>query len=133
MLRTCADLVEEDEALVAPPVNTFPGDEGDIDDGEFWVDAEESDIEYDLDEHCDQGTVVDDGSCNELDGIQRDEQEEGQFHRSRSIITFLSVAIAMWSYRYNITHGALNALLKLLGLFLYPCVFHLFNFSTFSL
>ena len=42
-LRMCTDLTEEDEALIASPVRTFGNDEGDIDDGEYWDDAEEND------------------------------------------------------------------------------------------
>ena len=115
-LRTCTDLVEEDEAFVTPQVNNVSGDERDIDDGEFWGDAEESDIDYDIDNlDCDKcGTDKDESSHNIPDSTQH---EEIEFCRAHNIVSFLSVAVAMWSYRYNITHGALNTLLKLLYLF----------------
>jgi hypothetical protein len=108
-----ADLAEEDEALVAPQASNFSAEEYDIDNGEFWGDAEESDIDYDLDV----------GECNERGAVtsedmpQDNQYDQGEFHKASTIIIFLSVAVSMWSYRYNVTHGALNALLKLLWLF----------------
>lgn len=125
-LRTCADLTEEERYLLAPPVNTHLDNDGDIDDGELWDDAEEEDVENDLEdfsmERCsngqsEQGTVINDGvrsgDGNELGG----NQDERQLHWATSIVSFISVIIAIWSYRYNITQTALNALLKILSLF----------------
>lgn len=44
-------------------------------------------------------------------------QEEDQFRDTLSVATVLTVMIAKWFYRYNITIGALEALLKLIRLF----------------
>lgn len=111
-LKTCANLTEEDEALVAPQVSNFASDECDIDDGEFWANAEESDVDYDL-------GGLDGGQCSEHGTVASEDSsdmphEEREFNQANSIITFLSIVVAMWSQKFN---GALNALLKLLWLF----------------
>ena len=48
-VKTCASLLDEDVVLVAPPVSGN-NEEGDIDDGEFWEDVEEDDIDNDMNE-----------------------------------------------------------------------------------
>lgn len=116
-------------------------DEGDIDDGEFWGDAEENDVAFDLDELTDEQCdhVMTDNEARSCDNELANKGEEEQFRRAHSIVTFLSVTIAIWSYRHNVTQSALNALLRLLGLF-FITVFYFFfpfvyicNISTISL
>ena len=111
-LRTCVSLSEEDAHLVAPPVGIYAGDSGDIDDGELWDDAEE-DINNDIGStRC--------SDCEQLPENSRSGNDEDRHdEEGTNIIRSLSVIIALWSHRFNITRTALNALLKILGLFLY--------------
>ena len=120
------DFTEEERNLVAPPVNIDFDDDGDIDDGEFWDDAEE-DVDDDLGdlnmERCsttglsEQGTVTNDGVRSSDGNESGSNQDEGQLQWATSVVSFISVIIAIWSNRYNITQTALNALLKVLSFF----------------
>ena len=113
----------------------YADDDGDIDDGEFWADVDDADIyndfedvnseQFDHGEQNREGMVRDgeESSPSENNGlgsghvINAGKEEEEQLIQAHSIVTLLSVLIAVWSYQYNIAHNALNALLQLLGLF----------------
>ena len=100
-------------------------DEGDIDDGEVWGNVEETECISDL-------PVSDGNSVSISPSFELvDEQEE---RNAVSVVKFLALMIAKWSYRYNITASALSALLKLLKLFLLAlCTFSSFAKSLLSI
>jgi hypothetical protein len=87
------DLEPEDQALLGQSMQC-PNDldESDIDDGEFWGDVEESECVNDLPDS--------DGSAVTVDPTLElaDESEE---RNAASIMKFLTLMIAKWSYRYN--------------------------------
>ena len=107
------DHTEEDIALLGEPTLCF-SDEDDIDDGEYWGDLEDFDINNDIE--CSLYPIS--SEDHQRPNIPSNEEEEEHFHKASSITTFLSVMIAKFSYRYNITANALSALLKLFALFL---------------
>lgn len=109
----------EDQALLECPMNYQEDlDEGDIDDGEVWGNIEETECVSDLPDSGGNSVTI--NPSFEL----ADEQEECN---AVSVVKFLALMIAKWSYRHNITASALGALLKLIKLFLLA----LCNFSSF--
>ena len=114
LISKTTDLSEEDRALVTQQVILCNEDEGDIDNHEFWSDAEEGDVDDDINE------MNPNEQCDPIGIVNSDAQatEEENFHWSRSVVALVSIMIAKWWHKYNITQGALNSLLKLLGLFL---------------
>lgn len=131
--QKCAEQLEdEDSALVQPSTwASLEHDEGDIEDGELWGDVE--------DNECDDDLIVEDGGQG-LDGFSESQRESGVVpnipenisnsqeqesndtdqqneHDAFTMAKILTVMIAKWSYRFNVTASALDALLKLLKLF----------------
>ena len=134
--------------LVQPSAHcVLDHDEGDIEDGEFWGDVEDSECSDDLvfEQEDDTSTAKEMTSQQEEnvshdisnqqhevlspsrnDSDQRpvdtgemcrrisDQQNE---HDAVTLASILAVLIVMWSYRFNITSSALDALLKLFKLF----------------
>ena len=130
---------DEDCALVQPSMSTlFEHDEGDIEDGELWGDVEDNERE--------DGLIVENGGgpgLRESDGFSVPQQESGMVpssqeelididqneHNTFTMAKVLTVLIAKWSYRFNVTATALDALLKLLKLFSPVCLHFLLPFN----
>ena len=90
-VKTCASLLDEVIVFVAPPVSGN-NEEGATDDGEFWEDVEEDDIDNDMNEaNLEQCHPVD---TNDKEISNESEREQEQFHRVHNIVTFLSISIA---------------------------------------
>lgn len=85
-------------------------DEGDIDDGEFWGNVEESECVNDLPDSKDDASTIVNPNFELVD--------EREDRNAASVMKFLILMIAKWSYCYNVTASALGAILKLIRLFL---------------
>lgn len=107
--RTCKELADEDRALVEPPTVYSDHDEGDIEDGEHWGEFEDSDIENDL------PTLESDPKCNTPFNVPNENSD--QTYQAFTLASLLSIMVAKWSYRHNVTSNALTSLLKLFRLF----------------
>lgn len=134
-LGTYAELDDEDRALVEPQTQDSDG-EGDIEDGEFWGEFEVGDIENDLpsleSDNQNSGSTENNPLLKSLE--QSDQQEADQSRIAIMLVNLLSIMVAKWSYRYNITSGALNSLLKLFRLFIsVVCTFSSLMTSVLSL
>lgn len=112
------DYVEEDIVLIERP-HISNIEEADIDNGEFWDDQEDFDIDGDIySGNCTRKDSAS-GEDNQLPPrIPSVNEEEQEFQTAMSIAHLFSIIVAKFSYRYNITANALSAFLKLIRLFL---------------
>ena len=124
---------EEDRTLVQQHTD-HSGDEGDIDNGEYWGEVEDHVIESDLPT---TDPTPDSTPDPTLEARQTDQAPNEAFRLLRVLI----VMLAKWSYKYSIAQNAFNSLLKLIGLFfsalycLFPSlspVLSLFPVSTYA-
>lgn len=83
---------EEDIALLGEPTVNF-SDEDDIDDGEYWGDLEDSDINNDTENPLYPTSSEDYQPPN----IPSNKEEEEHFHKALKITNFLSTVIAKFS------------------------------------
>ena len=113
---TLDELEEEDRVLVEPPTQ-YSDDEGDIEDGEYWGECEDSDIENDFPTLQSDGQNSGNTECSPPSDLSFEQSDQQQAHCAFSLVTLLSIMVAMWSYRYNVTSSALTSLLKLFRLF----------------
>lgn len=128
--QTYEEFGEEDRALLVAPQQTYHSDdEGNIDDGEYWGEVEDAIIESDL-------PIP---SVESTDSTPESQEADRTQHKAFNLVTLLSVMLAKWSYKYNITQNAFNSLLKLIGLFfsalsnLYPLLQPVFSLFPVSL
>lgn len=91
---------DETEELVAQQSVNYSDDDGNIDDGEYWGEVEDTVIESDL-------------PTGPVESQELNEPLKDGFNS----VTLLTAMLAKWSYKYNITQNALYSLLKLIGLF----------------
>ena len=110
-----ADHCEEDIALIATPCVNL-SDEEDIDDGEFWEDEEDSDIDNDTE--CSHYHSVNSLSKDNQPPVIASDHEDERCQRALTITNLISVMIVKFFYHYNITASALTAFFKLFKLFL---------------
>ena len=116
---SCEGLEDEDRVLVEHFTHCSD-DEADIDDGEYWGELEDNDIEADLPASLDHSD-----ECGSSPATSSSlPQEVDQCHEASNLTSLLSIMVAKWSYKHSITLSALSSLLKLIGLFFSAlCVF----------
>ena len=133
--RICNEqLEEEDRVLLKPPIPSQDCDDtGDIEDGEFWGDVEDNDCDDDLGSTEPGNESPSSVNCPENSASEEtfEQQDENQSRVALTLAKVLTIMIAKWSYKYNITACALEAMLVLIRLFFSLISTLLSSLSTF--